>query len=87
MNNKVYVVMLEWHNDGDCGTDVIDVCDSSEKAQASLKSNAEFDWAEYWECMNLELAELDNYEWTNDYYDVAYGDKRTTIYIVEKEIK
>lgn len=83
----VYVVMLEWHNDGDCGTDVLDVCSTKEKAHKSLKINAEFDWAECWEWLDIEKDELDNYEWTDDYYDVSYGDMRTTIYIVEKELK
>lgn len=83
----VYIVMLHWCNDGDYDTDVIDVCDSREKAQASLKLNAEFDWAENWECMDLKQDELDNYEWTDDYYDISYGDMRTTIYIEEKELK
>ena len=84
----VYLVILDWcYDNGDTSTELLEICSTKEKAQACLKLNAEFDWAENWENLNLEKDELDNYEWTDDYYDVSYWDTRTTIYIVEKELK
>lgn len=84
----VYAVMMCClYDNGDTSTELLEICSTKEKAQACLKLNAEFDWAENWESMNLERDELDKYEWTDDYYDVSYCYTRTTIYIVEKEIK
>lgn len=82
----VYLVILDWCYDGERDYEIT-VCETREKAQTHLKISAEFDWAECWECLNIDKDELDNYEWTDNYYDVQCGDTRTTIYIVEKEIK
>lgn len=83
----VYAVMLHYCNDGDYDVELLDICSTKEKAQASLKIHAEYDWAENWEFLDLTQDDLDDYEWSDDYYDVLYGDMRTTIYIVEKELK
>ena len=83
----VYAVMSCWCYDGDTDTEILEICDSKEKAEACLKLMAEFDYAEFWESMNLTKDAFDAFEWTNDYYNVEYEDTRITFYIVEKELK
>lgn len=84
----VYAVMICCNYDnGDTSTELLDICSTKEKAQACLRLNAEYEWAENWENVVDTIGDLEIYEWTDDYVNFQNYDTRTTIYIVEKEIK
>lgn len=81
---KVYLVCLHYH-DGWNQQIEVKVTNSKEKAKEVLK-----DWALEEEQLtwigDYEEGELDNYNFSEEYFDAQYGEKRTTIWITEKEV-
>ena len=81
---KVYIITL-MYCDG-YGSDVeFKVASTKEKAKEVLDNWANNEIQESW-ISDYTMAELDDYELSNEYFDAQYGEKRTTIWITEKEV-
>ena len=81
---KVYIISLMY-----CdfyGSDIeFKVASTKEKAKDMLNDWANNEIQGSW-ISDYTMAELDNYELSDEYFDAQYGEKRTTSWITEKEV-
>ena len=81
---KVYIISL-MYCDG-YGSDIeFKVASTKEKAKEVLNNWALEEEQLTW-IGDYEQDELDEYEFSEEYFDAQYGEKRTTIWITEKEV-
>ena len=81
---KVYIITL-MYCDG-YGSDIeFKVASTKEKAKEVLDNWANNEIQESW-ISDYTMDELDDYELSDEYFDAQYGEKRTTIWITEKEV-
>lgn len=81
---KVYIISL-MYCDG-YGSDIeFKVASTKEKAKEVLDNWANNEIQESW-ISDYTMAELDDYELSDEYFDAQYGEKRTTIWVTEKEV-
>lgn len=81
---KVYIITL-LYCDGGCHDIEFKVAHSKEKAKEVLNNWALEEEQLTW-IGDYEQDELDEYEFSEEYFDALYGEKRTTIWIEEKEV-
>lgn len=82
---KVYVTILWWEDDGDRDFSY-QIHTTKEKAQKTLEKWKQEEMINSWISEIYDFEELDNYVDTDDYFDCDNFDRRTTIWIEEKEI-
>ena len=82
---KVYVTILWWEDHGDSDF-AYQIHDTMEKAQETLEKWKQEEFANSWINTIEDIEDLDNYEDTLNYFDCDDFDRRTTIWIEEKEI-
>lgn len=82
---KVYAVIMDWSEDGYRDFE-FHVCETREKARDLLEEIKQREWANSWINEIEDMYELENYEDSLEYFDCDDLDRRTTIWIEEKEI-
>lgn len=82
---KVYAVIMDWEFRGDRGTS-FQLYSTREKAREMLEQFKQEEWANSWINEIEDMNDLENYEDSLEYFDCDDFDRRTTIWIEEKEI-
>ena len=82
---KVYAVIMDWEFRGDRGTS-FSLYATKAKAQEMLEKFKQEEFANSWISEIEDIYNIDNYDDEPEYFDCCDGDRRTTIWIEEKEI-
>lgn len=85
VKQKVFVTIMCWEDQGDSDFSY-QIHDTREKAQETLENWKQEELANSWINTIEDAYDLDNYSDELEYFDCDFFDKRTTIWIEEREV-